>query len=478
MARKLRAVPAYAIPSLAIVALTAFLAFALVRLFQVEQAMRVNVDENMLWVVTQAQVASHRLDQAVNRRASGDSSEDPELRLDILTSRLTLMDDGPQRRYLVAEGLESHLDDALTRMRALRDSIATAEDDARFAPARLTPHLDALMASLNRIANTVMMAEWESTGSRLDTYRSSLEQVIISIIGIGLSGLILVLLLLIALRQRRAAQRELMGHRDRLEEEVERHVQRYRQAAEALAKALDRERGVSEFYRSFAAMVSHQFRTPLAVIDSGLQRLQRRHRQFTPEQRSERYTRLREAVTQMTRLVEASLTAARIDGQQVEASLGRHSLWRIVDRLCHLQIEATGTQRLQPVHGAEEPWAWCDRALTEQALTNLVGNALTYSPEDRPVSITTAREGDQVVCRVTDFGPGVPVDEQPQLFERFFRGSNAAGTDGTGLGLNIARHLARIQHGDLTVHSTPGEGTTFTLWLPSADAWENRDAPP
>lgn len=475
----LRAVPAYAIPSLVIVTLTAFLAFALVRLAQVELAMRDNVDENMLWVVTQAQVASHRLDQAVNRRALGDSSEDPALRLDILTSRLSLMDDGPQRRYLTAEALDPQLDDALTQMQALRDTVTTAEGEARFAPQKLSPHLDVLMARLNRIANKVMMAEWESTGARLDTYRRSLGQVIASIIGIGLSGLVLVMLLVIALRQRRAAQRELVDHRDRLEDEVERHVYRYRQTAEALAQALDRERGVSEFYRSFAAMVSHQFRTPLAVIDSGLQRLQRRHRQFTPDQRSERYTRLRDAVTQMTRLVEASLTAARIDGKQVEAGLGRHSLWRIADHLCRLQAEATGTERLQSSHsGAAEPWAWCDRALTEQALSNLINNALEYSPADQPVHITTAREGQQVVCHVRDFGPGIPVAEQPQLFERFFRGSNAAGTDGTGLGLNIARHLARIQKGDVTVHSTPGEGTTFTLRLPAADAREKRDDPP
>lgn len=474
---KLRSVPAYAAPTLVIVALTAFLVFALVRLVQVEQAMRVNVDENMLWVVTQAQVASHRLDQAINRQALGDLREDPELRLDILTSRLTLLDDGPQRRYLSNEGLAARLDDALLQMQALRDSATTTEGMNGFDPQRLTPDLDALMASLNRIANRVMMAEWESTGARLDTYHSSLRQVIASIIGIGLSGMVLVMLLVIALRQRRAAQRDLMVHRDRLEEEVERHVYRYRQTSEALAQSLDRERGVSEFYRSFAAMVSHQFRTPLAVIDSGLQRLQRRHLQFSPEQRSERYTRLREAVTQMTRLVESSLTAARIDGKQVIASLGRHSLRRIVDELCHLEADVSGTRRLQARHGAEDAWAWCDRTLTEQILANLVENAVKYSPESQPVHLTTARGANQIICRVTDFGRGIAVDEQPRLFERFFRGSAAAGSDGTGLGLNIARHLARIQHGDLTMCSRPGEGTTFTLRLPAAEVRETGNEP-
>lgn len=473
---RLRPFPAYLVSSLAILAFSAFLAFALVRLFQVEKDMRDNVDENMLWVVTQAQVASHRLDQAVSRRAMGHRGSDPELRLDILASRLTLMDDGPQRRYLASQGLESPLDAALDDLQALLATVDDNEGESRFRPATLMPHLDGLMDRLNRIANAVMMAEWESTGARLDTYRSSLLQVIGSVIGITLSGLALMLLLIHALGQRRIAQQALTAHRDQLEGEIARHTSRYKETADALASALNRERGVSEFYRSFAAMVSHQFRTPLAVIDSGLQRLLRRDRHFTAEQRSERYQRLREAVEQMTRLVESSLTAARLDGQQVEANPTRHSLVSIVDHLCRLQEEAKGVARLTTSHGSPEALAWCDRALTEQVLANLISNALKYSPADKPVCITTAREGDEAVCRVADGGPGIPGDEQARLFERFFRGSNAAGTDGIGLGLNIARHLARIQQGDLEVSATPGEGSVFTLRLPAADQEERPDA--
>ncbi len=474
---RLRPFPAYLLASLAMLAFSAFLAFALIRLFQVEKDMRNNVDENMLWVVTQAQVASHRLDQAVSRRALGHRDADPELRLDILSSRLTLMDDGPQRRYLAAQGLEATLEAALDHLDALLATVDNTEGEARFLPAALMPHLDGLMGRLNRIANAVMMAEWESTGARLDTYRNSLMQVIGSVVGITLSGLALMLLLIHALRQRRIAQRALTSHRDQLEEEIARHISRYKETADALARALNRERGVSEFYRSFAAMVSHQFRTPLAVIDSGLQRLLRRDHQFTAEQRSERYQRLREAVEQMTRLVESSLTAARLEGQQVEASPTRHSLIAIVDHLCRLQAEAHGVERLITEHGSPAAFAWCDRALTEQVLTNLISNALKYSPADQPVQITTAQEGGQAVCRVANGGPGIPSAEQARLFERFFRGSNAAGTDGIGLGLNIARHLARIQQGDLEVRSSPGEGSVFTLRLPAADPEEATDVP-
>lgn len=576
---RLRPAPAYLVPSVAILALAAFLAFALVRLFQVEQDMRGNVDENMLWVVTQAQVASHRLDQAVNRRALGDLSEDPELRLDILASRLSLMDDGPQRRYLVAEGLEAPLDDALAHLRALRESVDDAQGDTGFRPVALYPHLDGVMSHLNRIANAVMMAEWESTGTRLDTYHRSLMQVIASVAGITLSGLGLILLLFHALRQRRAAQRALTRHRDYLEEEVARRtrdleaerrrvvtaidtapdgfaafdaegslrltnpklaellpldprwlspgsrleemmvavsrlglrdatpppaadtpplqydlqlspsewrqlillpaqdggqvlrvsdISRYMQAADALSQALERERGVSEFYRSFAAMVSHQFRTPLAVIDSGLQRLQRRHRTFSPQQRSERYQRLREAVAQMTRLLESALTAARLDGGQVEASPAACDLAGLAEQVGRLQEEARGERRIVIETPHSPLLAWCDRGLVEQVLANLLSNALKYSAEEETVRVRLGQADDRVFCRVEDRGMGIAPDELPRLFERFFRSRQASGIPGTGLGLNIARHLARIQGGEVTVDSVQGKGTTFTLWLPAA----------
>lgn len=467
---------AYALPSLAILTFAIFLGFALSRLFMVERDMRDNVDENMLWVITQAQVASHRLDGEVNRYLLGDLSADPGLRFDILSSRLVLLDAGPQRRYIEALGAADTLNAILADLHATDLLLDGLEPGTQGAGSTIHTRLEPLMLRLNHIANAVMVQEWEASGARLDTHRQNMLQVIASILGILLSGLVLVVLLFHALRQRRDAQRALAAHRDQLEEEVERHIHRYKKAAEALSRSLERERGVSEFYRSFAAMVSHQFRTPLAVIDSGLQRLERRHQQFTAKQRGERYTRLREAITQMTRLVDSSLTTARLDGKQIESSPTLHSLNEIVSHLCRLQEEATSTTRLESSSLSPEVHAWCDRALTEQILTNLITNALKYAPDDQPIIITTSHEGDQAVCRVQNFGSVIPEAEQSQLFTRFFRGRNATGVTGIGLGLNIARHLARIQHGDLTVSSSPGQGTIFTLRLPTAAIQEKKDA--
>ncbi|WP_404297060.1 sensor histidine kinase [Halomonas sp.] len=461
--------PAFVLPGLAILAFATFLGFALVRLAQVEQDMRLNVDENMLWVVTQAQVASHRLDGDVHRLRQGNSEADPQLRFDILTSRLVLLDEGPQRRYLERLGFADSLDDLFIRLHAIEASMETLTPQNPTVSEAIQAELAPMARQLNRIANAVMVEEWEAVGARLDAHRDSMVQAIASVLGILVSGLLLVALLIINLRQRRAAQHELASHRDQLEEEIARHISRYKETADALARALSRERGVSEFYRSFAAMVSHQFRTPLAVIDSGLQRLLRRGDRMTLEDRQQRYTRLRNAVAHMTRLVESALTAARLDVGQLEATTAHCDLASIAQQVCQFQEEDAGTQRItfEP-EGSPPLNVVCDRALLEQILANLVSNALKYSPPDTPITVRLDHDDENASCHVQDRGIGIPEEDLPRLFERFFRSRNVELTPGIGLGLNIARHLARLQRGDIKVVSREGEGTIFTLTLPLA----------
>lgn len=573
--------PAYVLTGLAILAFATFLGFALARLFLVEQDMRVNVDENMLWVITQAQVASHRLDGEVNRRLLGDLEANPELRFDVLTSRLVLLDAGPQRRYLEEIGFADRLDRSLQHLEAIEPLLDALEPRVPTSGEAIHAHLEPLMAQLNRIANAVMVQEWETTGARLDTHRRNMLQAIASILGILFSGLVLVALLFHTLRQHRAVQQTLARHRDELEREVERRthdleterqrvvaaidtapdgfaafddrgrlvlanpqlsellslpapqlarnqplahlmasirdiarteeteldtldqgrqgklqcdlelegqgwrqltvrhthdggrvlriadITRYKTAAQTLERSLRRERGVSDFYRSFAAMVSHQVRTPLAVIDSGLQRLLRRGERMSTDERARRYQSLRETVEQMTRMVECSLTVARFDGGQVETNPEACDLVPLTEQACRLQEEANDRPRMEVSTSARPLLAWCDRTLVEQVLANLLSNAIKYSPRDSTIRVTLGREGERLYCRVQDQGIGLSADELPRVFERFFRSRNAAGKPGVGLGLNIARHLARIQQGEVTADAVEGHGATFTLWLPA-----------
>src|SRR3954471_18507563 len=104
----------------------------------------------------------------------------------------------------------------------------------------------------------------------------------------------------------------------------------------------------------------------------------------------------------------------------------------------------------------------------ERAVSNLIANAIKYSPDDEPVDVVISAEGDDVVVAVTDRGPGIATDAQERIFERFERLEESRKQTGTGLGLYITRRLARAMGGDVTVSSVPGAGSTFLLRLPSA----------
>jgi signal transduction histidine kinase len=102
---------------------------------------------------------------------------------------------------------------------------------------------------------------------------------------------------------------------------------------------------------------------------------------------------------------------------------------------------------------------------------NLLDNAIKYTPPGGQVRIEANSEGDQIILRVHDTGPGVPPADQPYLFDKFFRGSNVPNDlPGTGLGLSIVKSIVDNHDGRIWVDSTPGRGTTFTIVLPISDS--------
>jgi two-component system sensor histidine kinase BaeS len=109
-----------------------------------------------------------------------------------------------------------------------------------------------------------------------------------------------------------------------------------------------------------------------------------------------------------------------------------------------------------------------DERWLHQVVTNLLGNALKFTPADGLVTVRTRQDGADAVLTVSDTGVGIPASELPHVFERFWRGQAAAGTSGSGIGLAIAAELARAHGGTLTAASQPGKGTTLTLRLPRA----------
>ncbi|GHJ16336.1 MULTISPECIES: sensor histidine kinase [unclassified Micromonospora] len=221
--------------------------------------------------------------------------------------------------------------------------------------------------------------------------------------------------------------------------------------------------------RQFVADASHELRTPLAAI-RGYAEVARRGRQEVPPDVAHALRRVESESTRMTSLVDDLLLLARLDS-------GRPLAAEPVD-LTAMAVNAVSDAH---VAGPEHHWQLdlADEPLTvtgdghrlHQVLTNLLANARVHTPAGTTVTTRLSPAPDGVELRVTDDGPGVPAELQPEVFERFARGdsSRSRAHGSTGLGLAIVAAVVEAHHGRVEVASRPGH-TAFTVWLPGSTA--------
>ena len=244
--------------------------------------------------------------------------------------------------------------------------------------------------------------------------------------------------------------------------DVSERNRRRRQLERAL---LDEQAGRAQ-QRSFVATVSHEFRTPLAVIDATARQLLRRH--LPPETSAARLRQIRDTVAHLTRLMERVLDTVRAEHPEPALHLCRLSLSRLV-RTAVAEARGLHPERVLVAWvPPEEVWIDGDATAVGHIVDNLLTNALKYAPSDTAVHVTLARLGDAVRLFVIDHGRGVPAADREAIFDRFHRAANVGAVQGTGLGLHIARELAVAHGGGITVASEEGVGATFTVSLPAA----------
>lgn len=270
------------------------------------------------------------------------------------------------------------------------------------------------------------------------------------------------ILLVSDVTERRAAQREIANHRDHLEGLV-------RARTQELDAALTRERETAELYRNFGTMISHQFRTPLAIVDSALQRLMRRSNKLSSDEIRERGHSARHAISRLTKLVESTLDAARLDTGQIDIRSEPCDLGPIAIEICARQLEQTPDRKItvEVIDGASVI-AHCDPVHAENIIVNLISNAVKYSPVDTQINVILSADSTQIQCVVINEGKLKTVLEREALFERYFRGSNAEGHPGIGVGLYMARTLARLQGGDVQLQSFNDGKVRLSFTLPKA----------
>jgi PAS domain S-box-containing protein len=250
----------------------------------------------------------------------------------------------------------------------------------------------------------------------------------------------------------------------------------YKQVANALQSALDRERETTNAYRNFVSMVSHQFRTPLAILDSSAQRILRRGPHLTADELSSRIQKIRNAGSRLTRLVESVLNAAKLDAGRIELNPDNCDLVHLVMDISERQTELNSHADIRFQVPDTSVQVYCDSMLIEQVVINLLSNAVKYSGDRPIVEIKVWMEGARAYCSVRDWGIGIPADELPKIFDRFYRARTASGIAGTGIGLNFAQRIMHLHGGDIQVESFEAGGSLFTFDLPLSNVDQAQQA--
>ncbi|PRX92491.1 sensor histidine kinase [Allonocardiopsis opalescens] len=246
-----------------------------------------------------------------------------------------------------------------------------------------------------------------------------------------------------------------------------------RRLADTVDDMLDRLDGAFSGQRRILDDVSHELRTPLAVIQTNLEAVLSRD-DVTEAERRQAAAVVGRATERMTHLVEDLLSSARrtapafgeqdLDAARVAAeaadefaAVAAEQGVRVRRRLCRGRVVA-------------------DAVALSRAVGNLLSNAVRFAPRGSTVLVATGQWGEWAYIAVRDEGPGIPEEHQSRIFDRFWRGRARGGADGegertgqTGLGLAIVRQIVEAHGGSVAVHSRPGEGSTFVLWLPDLD---------
>lgn len=225
---------------------------------------------------------------------------------------------------------------------------------------------------------------------------------------------------------------------------------------------------VEELKTNFIGMMSHDLKTPLARIQGMTEIILKDETPISSPQR-EAIDTIQQSSRDLLNFINTILNYARIESQGIELNLQSKDINELLKevvkkheflaKLKHIQINL----ELEPLFSMP-----VDADLLKQVFSNLVENAIKYSPENSKVLISSEEVNEKIVIQVADQGIGIPSDELSNIFMKFFRSKNAKSSPikGSGLGLYLAKYFVELHNGSIFVESTPGQGSTFTVELP------------
>jgi signal transduction histidine kinase len=234
-----------------------------------------------------------------------------------------------------------------------------------------------------------------------------------------------------------------------------------------LEDSLIKEKEAGKIQKQFIDMVSHEFRTPLTIIDGNAQIIQRRGDLLEPETLEKRSQTIRSSVSRLINMMEGILSSNMLKTGKLEVVHEDVDLKKLISELCddhaHLSQKAEINCDIKDLPDALD----LDRKIMTLIISNLLSNAIKFAEGAPVVNVRSYVEGDTLYIIVEDNGPGIPDSEKSRIFGRYYRTSAASTIAGSGIGLNLVKDLIDLYEGQILVEDAEGEtGTKFTVKIP------------
>jgi PAS domain S-box-containing protein len=234
---------------------------------------------------------------------------------------------------------------------------------------------------------------------------------------------------------------------------------------------ITRFREADEVKSTFISVVSHELKTPVALIKGYAGTLLREDAQWDRETTQDSLTVIVEEADRLNGLIDNLLDASRLQAGGLPLAMEEVALDALAERVAAHFRTQTDTYEIVVDFPDQFPSVKGDRDRLQQVLNNLLSNAIKYSRQGRKIIMSGRATPEDVIVTVVDEGVGIPLEEQRRIFDRFVRGSRELdqSTAGAGLGLFLARAIVEAHNGQMWVESTPGEGSAFSFSIPRYD---------
>lgn len=269
------------------------------------------------------------------------------------------------------------------------------------------------------------------------------------------------------IQSRTAELEEIVEKLQKVNVDLEQEIKRRKTAEDKMKNALRREKELSDLKTKFLSMVSHEFKTPLSGILTSTMLAEKYKLEEHQEKREKHYNIIKSKVHYLDNILNDFLSIERLESGKVNYKYTTFSLSKLVNEVVYnANITLKNGQDIIYPKEIEDINLYQDEKILELVLSNLLNNAIKYSPENTLIDFEIDLQGKNIIFTVKDQGIGIPEKDQKHIFERYFRAENALLNQGTGIGLNIAKvHLANLG-GHIHFESKEDQGTTFVVELP------------